>query len=819
MAIDAKEERPSPLRRALTWARRLAVLALAVTGLALVASALVLRHFERGLPSAAELKSYAPPQVTRILARDGTLLGEDYTERRTIVRLADVPATVKLAFLAAEDAHFYEHEGLNYLGMLRALWVNVRGGSRQGGSTITQQVVKNVMLGPEPTLDRKMKEVILARKIEHELTKDEIFELYLNQIYFGHGRYGIEEAARYYFGRGVKDLSLSEAAVLAGVPKGPSIYNPRDRREKAEQRRAFVLDQMEQKGFARPELVEEAKAQPIVVAPAPESIPELAPEAVAEARRILREVVGEGAAQGGYTVRTSIDPKLQEAARKALRDDIDAIATRRGAVAPFTRPKLKKGQKAPKPFEGDPKLEGFAVYLGEVVATDDARNEVVVRVGTLRGALELAKASRANPKKLPASKFAEVGALVRVSILDAGTVVDGVRKGAKLKLETAPEGALVAIDPRTREILALVGGYDGVRAGLDRATRAKRQPGSTFKAFVYSYALHSRALTAASLVETDPAKIEGYRPRNVDKSVQHEPVRMREALAKSVNVSAVWTQTKVGAKEVASWAQALGVESSMQPTPSLALGAYEATPREIANAYASLAAGGVADEPRVVLEILAPSGRQVPLPVSPPPRRVMTPAEAYVTTSLLREVVESGTGRAAKSLKRPVAGKTGTSNEGKDAWFAGYTTDVACAVWVGFDDNTPLGPGESGARAALPAWIDFMKAAHQGKPAADFPPAPGVVRVKIDPKTGLLARDEQENAIEEVFLEGTEPTETAPEEKTDEDAAGDEDGTDGDPPADGASGDGAPRDGDVKTPPAAKVAGTEEEAAAELPPF
>jgi penicillin-binding protein 1A len=410
-----------------------------------------------------------------------------------------------------------------------------------------------------------------------------------------------------------------------------------------------------------------------------------------------------------------------------------------------------------------------------------------------------------------------------VSIADPGVPVEGGRKGALLSLEAAPQGALVAIDPRSREILALVGGYDGVRAGLDRATRARRQPGSTFKAFVYSYALHDRSLTAASLIETDPAKIEGYKPKNADPTV-HDPLRLREVLAKSVNVSAVWTQSRVGAENVVAWAKALGIESEMKPTPSLALGAYETTPRELANAYASLASGGVADEPRLILEILAPSGRQVPLPATPAPRRVMTPAEAYVTTSVLREVIETGTGKAARSLKRPAAGKTGTSNGGKDAWFAGYTTDVACAVWVGFDDGAPLGSGESGAKAALPAWIDFMKAAHQGKPAADFPPAPGVVRVKIDPKTGLRAREDQEGAIEEVFLEGTEPTEVAPEPEIEEpagegEARGDE-GNGDDAAGDDAAGAPAKKDGkDAKPPPVAKVNGTEEEAVVDLPPF
>jgi len=838
----ATDQTPSPpktrgsgVRRAVVWVRRAFILLLTLTGLTLIGGALVMRHLERDLPDPAELKAYAPPQVTRILARDGTLLGEDYTERRTVVRLAEVPAVVKLAFLAAEDAHFYEHEGLNYLGMLRALWVNLRGGSRQGGSTITQQVIKNVLLTPEATLDRKLKEVILARKMEQELTKDEIFELYLNQIYFGHGRYGVEEASRYYFGKSVKDLSLAEAATLAGIPKGPSIYNPRDRPANATKRRSFVLSQMRDKGFARSEIVEEAKSTPIVLAPEPESIPELAPEIVAEARKVLKEVVGEAAAKGGYTIKTSIDPKLQAAARKAMQSDLDAVTARRGGIAPFK--KAKKGA-ANKPFEGEPKGEGQSVYFAEVTAADDAKNEVAVRVGTTRGTIDLAKAARANPKKLPATQFAEPGAIVRVSIAQAGTLADGGgRTGAQFRLAMAPEGALVAIDPRTREVLAMVGGYEGVRAGLDRASRAKRQPGSTFKVFVYSYAIHDRSLTAASLIETDPAKIEGYKPKNYDKSVEHDKMRLRAALANSVNVSAVWTLNKVGPQKVVDWAKSLGLEdSAMQPTPSLALGAYEVTPRELTNAYASLAAGGVASEPRIVLEIVSPSGRQVALPTSAPPRRVMTPAEAVVTTSLLREVVLSGTGKAAQSLKRPVAGKTGTSNGGKDAWFAGYTTDIACAVWVGFDDGAPLGPGESGARAALPAWIEFMKVAHQGKPATDFPSAAGVVRAKVDPKTGLLARDDQKDAIDDVFLKETAPTETAPEDATSDETEGKtpEEIVDAEAKAEaeaknetdkpsGGEREGKPakkKRGKDDASPAAKLVGTEEgEARTELPPF
>ena len=822
VAVPAKGAPAVKRSRLATWARRIAVTVSVLFAAAAVGAALVIRHYEADLPSLRALKSYNPPQVTRVLARDGQLLGELFVERRTLVSIESIPPQMKLAALAAEDAGFYEHTGLNYLGLLRALVVNLRGGRlRQGGSTITQQVIKNVLLTQERTMDRKMREMILARQIEAELGKDEILELYLNHIYFGHGRYGVEEAARVYFGKSIRDVTLGEAAILAGIIKGPEVFSPRINLPRALERQHYVLAQMVQKGFATTEQAEKAKNDPVVLAPEIEVLSELGPEVVDEVKRVLRAAVGPEADRGGFTVTTTIDPAMETAARAAVRRNADDYAKRHKLIAPLTIARGKK-EKEPAPFEGTP--SGHRAFLGVVTGADDAKNLLEVRVGTITGTVDLSTATRYNPNNLPASKFAEIGKVVRVSLLSPPpelpsgkvealpdgrlkltTKVPDARADAsgkpsasdplpleptrtsshvKLHLELGPEGAMVAIDVRTREVLALVGSYEGTRGGLDRATNAHRQPGSTFKAFVYSYAIHARQMTAASIVETNPQALHGYRPDNYDEGEGKTPKRMRDALAESVNVAAVWSLEKVGASNVVAWTHALGVESKLGADLSLALGSYEVTPREMAGAYATLAAGGVYEQPILVKKITGPNGAEVKLPDPTPSRRVMDEAEAYVITSLLTSVVQDGTGKRAKALGRPIAGKTGTSNQAKDAWFVGYSTDVACAVWTGFDDPTPLGAGEAGASAALPAFVDFMREAHKKRPAADFPVPAGVSRVSIDPDTGLRAYAGQANAISEVFLVGTEPTETATP----------------DAGVDAATDAGAPGDGDASAP-------------------
>jgi penicillin-binding protein 1A len=757
-----------PRGRLAKWAKRVgAAVALGAMGAAL-AVVLLIRHYEAGLPSTAELKSYNPPQVTRILARDGTLLGELFVERRTLVPIEAIPARMKLAALAAEDASFYEHAGLNYLGMLRALAKNVVSThTRQGGSTITQQVVKNVLLTPERTFARKMREVILARRIEAELSKDEILDLYLNHIYFGHGRYGVEEAARYYFGKSIRDVTLGEAATLAGIIKGPSVYSPRADAARALSRRDFVLAQMQQKGFATADLVAAAKKERLALAPEPEARPELAPEVVDEVKRTLRAMFGPGADRGGYTVTTTIDPALEAAARTAVRKNLDEYAKRHKLLGPFPVAK-GKGKSEPTPYEGTP--PPYHAHLGVVTGADDEKGLLEVKLGTVTGVVDLAEAARYNPKGLKPSELAEIGKVLPVSL--SAPLPKGEAEGEpptkhahkpRLHLELGPQSALVAVDVRTREILALVGSYEGVRAGVDRTT-SRRQPGSTFKPFVYSYGIHARTLTAATLVETNPMALpKDCRPRNYEEVPGQAPKLLRNALAQSVNASAAWSILRVGPTNVVAWARALGVapESKLGADCSLALGAYEVSPREMVGAYATFAAGGTYEEPILIQKIVGPNGAAMPLPERAAPRRVLEEAEAYLVTSLLGSVVQEGTGKRAKALGRPIAGKTGTSNEAKDAWFVGYSTDVACAVWTGYDDPRPMGHGEAGAQTALPAFVDFMREAHKKRPATDFPVPGGLVRVLVDPATGLRAWPDEKEAVEELFLAGSEPSEVA----------------------------------------------------------
>ncbi|HMJ10720.1 MAG TPA: PBP1A family penicillin-binding protein [Polyangiaceae bacterium] len=706
---------------------------------------LVIRHYEAELPSVAELRTgYRPPQVTRVLARDGTLLANLFRERRTVIPLSDVPDHAKLAFLAAEDAHFYEHEGLNYFGMLRAMLANLRAGkTRQGGSTITQQVVKNVLLEPERTYRRKIRETILARRLEQHLSKDEIFALYLNHIYLGHGRYGIEEASRYYFGKKAKQLSLPEAALLAGVVAAPERFSPRNARERSLDRRRYVLAQMLEKGFITQALHADSAAAPLRLAPAVEAESELAPEVISHVEKVLGEVAGEDAGRGGFVVTTTLDPAMQAAARKAVRDNLARYAERQKLIPPLTAEKRRLWGAA---SEGTPSAQ--RAYIGTVVALDDRAGTLDVRVGSIVGRVALLRDERYNPKRLPPSEFTKVGALLRVHLLNDP---EGAGR-PDMRLDLGPQSALVAIDVRTRHVLALIGNVEALAGGLDRATRSRRQPGSAFKPFVYSYALHSRRFTPASVL-TLPAD-----PRH---KLEARRISIRDAVAKSDNTAAIQVFKEVGPANVVQWARALGIQSKLEPNASLALGAYEVTPLEITNAFATFASGGEYAPPVLVSKIIGPDGKELPLPPDPPRRRVMQEDEAYVTTSLLRSVVQAGTARRASGLGRPLAGKTGTTNDAKDAWFVGYSTEIVSGVWVGYDDPSPLGWGEAGGTTALPAWMDFMKAAHGKRPVTEFPRPGSVIVSRIDPGTGLLAYDGQEGAIDEEFLDGTVPTESA----------------------------------------------------------
>jgi penicillin-binding protein 1A len=733
------------------------LLKLALVGLVLGVVTLVgiIAYYSRDLPDVASLRAYDPPQITRVVDRRGAVIGELYDERRTVIPIDRIPRVMVLAMLASEDADFYRHSGVDYLGIARAVFRDILARrAAQGASTITQQVVKLLLLTPERTFGRKVRELILAYRVEAELTKDEILHLYLNHINFGQGRYGVQEAAQYYFGKNAEDLTLAEASLLAGIPQSPTRLNPRRHPEAARRRQLYVLGQLEGKREAYwPDVTLEQ------IAAARDTEVELvelppagggAPEVMTIAREVLRAQVDDAAyRRGGFTVHTSIDLALQRATRAAVRGGLEAIDARHAYRGPLTAP--RRAAQAP----AGETLRLGRTYVARVVERNNQRAELVVDISGTRAVVSLEEAARYNPSGLAAEAFAAEGSRVHVSLLRLATEEDDV---SEARLELGPEAAAVVIDPRTRDVLAIVGGYDD-GAGFNRALQAVRQPGSTFKPLVYGLGIQSRRYTPATLVIDAPAVYDQWQPQNFETWRHQGPIRLRDALAGSVNVVAVRVIEELEPSAVVAFAARLGITTELDPSVALALGASGVRPIEMTNAYATFAAGGRWADARIVTRIEGPGG-DVALPPRAEARDVMTPAEAYVLTSMLTSVIESGTATRARALRRPAAGKTGTSNDACDAWFIGYTPRVVTGVWVGFDDRRPIGRNETGGRAALPIWLEIMQAAHSGPPL-DFAMPSGVVTAIIDPASGLLAYPGQEGARDEVFLEGTAPTEQA----------------------------------------------------------
>ena len=758
-AQPKKKGKPSAKgSRLRTWLRRIAIAVLVFFAAGLATGVGVIWYYGRDLPTVEQLRDYQPPQTTRVLDRNGELLGEVFTERRTVVPMERIPRVLVLSVLAAEDADFYRHEGLDYAGIVRAVVRDVLAGrAAQGASTITQQVVKLMLLTPERTVSRKMKELILARRLEQELTKDEILHLYLNHINFGHGRYGVQEAAQYYFGKNVEELTLAEASLIAGVPQAPARLSPRTHPEAARRRQLYVLSQLEEKraeywSDLDADDIAEARDTEVSLVDRPET-GTIAPEIVVMARELLREQVGDEAfARGGYTVHTTIDASLQQRTREAVQENLRAIDERHGHRGPIEAPRRRRRA----PEEADELSTGRS-YTAVVTGADDEARVLELDVQGHRAIAAIPE--RYNPDGVAPSAFAAAGARMHVSLVRPAE--EGVENAAaEVALELGPQGAAVVIDPRTREVLALVGGYEPT-AGFNRATQAARQPGSAFKPIVYALGIKGRRFTPATIVVDAPAVYDQWKPSNYEEWRYEGQIRLRQALAKSINLVAVRVIEDVSPEETVGFARQLGIGTELDPSLALALGASDVKLIELVNSYATFAAGGRWEAPRFVSRIEGPGGRDVALPEPEPPRDVMTPAEAYVLTSMLTSVVSEGTASAAQRLRRPLAGKTGTSNEARDAWFVGYSPSVVAGVWVGFDDRRPLGRRESGTRTALPAWIEIMRAASGDRPATEFPVPSGVVTARIDPVSGLLAPEGAENAVDEVFLDGTAPTETA----------------------------------------------------------
>ncbi|HEU4731624.1 MAG TPA: PBP1A family penicillin-binding protein [Kofleriaceae bacterium] len=747
------------------------------------------------LPDYQRLSDYHPKQVTAITDANDRRIGEIFSERRTVVPFEKVPPILVDAFVAAEDNKFWTHAGVDYWGMFRAFVTNLRAGhTRQGASTITQQVVKTFLLTPERTFKRKIQEIILARRLETSLTKQEILTLYMNQIYFGHGRYGVEEAARFYFGKHVGQLNTGEAAMLAGLPQSPENISPRKNPRRAKERQTYVLNQL-----AAMQKIPIAEAQKWIDAPikiVDRPFPDLgsAPEWVDMVKReLVRMNSGNEAALEtlGATVRTTLDPSLQAVAEKALQSGLRAVDKRHGIGRPVRTIKPEKieaeiARLARKLPRGGPAPRDS--YEAVVTQVDDEDRELVVNLGDFPAAVVLGGEddARFNPPdadgktRKPSERF-KVGDVVSVVVPAAPKAApkgaseaddDGEphpRKGPpaaalpkhakhRVAFSPGPEGAVVILDVRSRKVRALVGGYASKVAGFNRATMAHRQPGSSFKPFVYAAAIDSGKYTPASVVNDAPESFRDFpewKPKNFETGRYEGPVRLRYALSKSINTVSLQLAYNLKPETIVALARRMGIASQLTPEMSIALGSNEVTPLEHTNAVATLAAGGVAAEPQFVDAI---DGK----PAAPPHgEQVLRPEVAYVVIDMMRSVVTEGTAARAASLKIPIAGKTGTSNDAKDTWFIGLTPDYAIGVWIGFDEPRPMGH-DTGGSNAVPVYVEIMKQMNQ--PAKPFPRPGHVVEATIDKATGLLAPEgaPKGTAMTEVFLEGTQPTEVAP---------------------------------------------------------
>ncbi len=751
------------------------------------------------LPDYESLARYEPPVMTRIHAHDGSLIAEYARERRIFVPINTIPKRVIAAFLSAEDARFYEHGGIDMQGVARAAVKYVetkmtgRGGI-QGASTITQQVAKNFLLTSDRTFDRKIKEAILAIRIERAYTKYKILELYLNEIYLGIGAYGVAAAGLNYFNKELKDLTLEEAAYLAALPKAPNNYHPFRNRQKATERRNWILDQMADNGYITAEEATAAKAKPLEVKFRPSGAHIFAAEYFAEeVRRSIHAQYGEEKLYaGGLSVRTTLDPRLQEMARLSLIDGLVAYDRDQGWRGPVSKIDISGDWGIPLgaidiPSDIMPWRLGVVLEAGKdkaIVGLRPARQQD----GTLTKDREAVEITLAEVKwaKVPATKAT---AKAVTDIVTPGDVIyvapkDPRKLDGVWSLMQIPEvaGGLVAMDPHTGRVLAVAGGFSFAMSQFDRVIQAKRQPGSSFKPFVYAAALDN-GYKPTSIILDAPIEIEQgpgqgiWKPENYDKEKSFGPTTLRVGIEKSRNQMTVRLAQDVGMPLITEYAKRFGIYDDLLPVLSMSLGAGETTLLRMATAYCMLANGGKRVRATLIDRIQDRWGRSVwkhdarecvgcmaetwagqPEPEIPDDRKqVLDPHTAYQMTSILEGVVQRGTATVLKSLNRPIAGKTGTTNEERDAWFIGYTPDLVVGVFVGFDTPRPMGKGRTGGGVAAPIFGDFVKRALADKPAAPFRVPPGLKLVRVNLKSGLRAGANDPQAIQESFKPNEEP--------------------------------------------------------------
>jgi penicillin-binding protein 1A len=761
--------------------------------------AIYIGDVSKDLPDYEVLAKYEPPVTTRVHASDGSLMAEFARERRLYLPIQAVPDRVKAAFLSAEDKNFYTHPGIDFTGLIRAVITNVQnlGTGRRpvGASTITQQVAKNFLLSSDQTIERKVREMILAFRIEQAYSKDRIFELYLNEIFFGLGSYGIAGAALTYFDKSVNELTLEEAAYLAALPRGPSNYHPFRDTERAIERRNWVIDQMVENGYVEPGEAEKAKALPLGVEPRRGGTYLFAGEYFTEeVRRRLISRYGEDALyEGGLSVRTTLDPELQLIARESLQNGLMKYDTLRGYRGSITTIDIS-GDWGPALFEvpglADVPEWKVAVVLesGEGGLTVGLKPEAKVsgEVGDERRTAKVTTEDMSwalrhvvDGKRVKADSPAEVLKPGEVVYVEAK---EGEEGGYALRQLPEISGGMVAMDPHTGRVLALVGGFSYSASEFNRATQAYRQPGSSFKPIVYAAALDN-GYTPASVVLDAPIRIvqgnQVWEPKNYGGKFAG-PSTLRAGIERSRNLMTVRLANDMGMPLVAEYAERFGVYDDMNPVLAMALGSGETTVMRMVSAYAVMANGGKQINPSLIDRIqdrygktvfkhderscegcVASSWHNQPEPeLVSNAEQVLDPMTAYQITSMMQGVVQRGTAVTVSELGYPIAGKTGTTNDEKDAWFVGFTPNLVVGVYMGYDQPRSMGSGSTGGGLAAPIFKEFMAEALEGTNPVDFEVPEGMKRIAVDRKTGMRAEAGQGGAITEYFKPGTGPADS-----------------------------------------------------------
>jgi len=732
-------------------------------------------YLSRDLPRISSLTDYRPSLITTVYSDDNRKIAEFYKERRIILPISEMPKMLINAFVAAEDARFFRHKGIDISSIIRAYLKNIEAGTIvQGGSTITQQITKSLLLTPERNYTRKVKEAILAYRIDRKFAKEEILFLYLNQIYLGHGAYGVEAASENYFGKSVRDMNLAECAMLAGLPQAPSKYSPFRNPEKAKQRQIYVLNRMIAEGYITNIQANEAINTELDIKPRRNWYIEKVPFYTEHVRRYVEKKYGSDALYNdGLKIYTAVNIEIQKAARKEIEKGLKALDKRQGYRGPvkfLTTEEIEAfSKKLLKELEKNPAEEG-KIVKGVVIEVNDINDTVTVRIGNIQGIINIASMRWAR-KPNPEVPYYQVRVKHPGEVLDIGDVILVKFKNKiidseqwELELEQEPEvqAALLSIEAETGHVKALLGGRDFRKSQFNRAIQSKRQPGSAFKPIIYAAAIDkgytpASVIIDSSIVFQDTERDFTWKPRNYEEKF-YGPTLLRDAIAKSRNVVTIKILKDIGIDYIIDYARKLGITSNLSRDLSIALGSSGMSLLEIVRAYSVFANLGSFIEPVFITKIIDRDGNVLE-ETTVKRKKVIDQSTAYIITSLLEGVVKYGTGRSVRELNRPVAGKTGTTNNLHDAWFVGYTPRYITGTWVGFDEEISLGEGETGSKAASPIWLGFMKYVLDDKPVRVFHIPEGVVFSKIDAETGLLPIPESRKRVFECFKEGTVPTE------------------------------------------------------------